>query len=321
MASPPKELMDVIENYDERAWSLLDKLTKELDAKSPPPMIYHYTNDVGLHGILASGKLWLTDIFDLNDPSELKHGFSFAVDALSKRSASAADDIRRFARNFQFFNTSGGIEEAGHYFVCCFSADGDELGQWRAYGDNGCGFALGFEAKELEQAFIKPDGSNALSQTFSMVYDDNRSQGIQEQFAEWVFPAIDLSTSAPSMHPVGKNMYWKELSVRHAANAVSAVVFFKHEAYKNEKEYRFLQLFSRDKSVPLIKYRTRPHSLVRYREFDWRALAPSSLKRIVAGPASERHKAHQFVKDCLQAYDQRADQIEIGRSKIPYRIA
>jgi hypothetical protein len=34
----------------------------------PPPIIYHYTNDAGLRGILESGKLWLTDIFDLNDP-------------------------------------------------------------------------------------------------------------------------------------------------------------------------------------------------------------------------------------------------------------
>jgi len=321
MASLPKELMDVIENYDKQARGLLDTLTKELDTKPPPSMIYHYTNDVGLHGILASGKLWLTDLFDLNDPSELKHGFSFAVDALSKRSAIAAEDIKRFAANFEVFNTGGGIEEAGHYFVCCFSADGDELGQWRAYGDNGCGYALGFDANELEQAFIKAEGGNSLPQTFAMAYDDNRLHEIQEQFAEWVFPAIDLSTAAPRMHPVGKNMYWKELSVRHAANAVSAVVYFKHEAYKNEKEYRFLQLFSRDKNVPEIKYRTRPYSLVRYREFDWRTLASSSLRRIVSGPASERHKSHQFARDCLEAYHSRADQIEIDYSKIPYRIA
>jgi hypothetical protein len=30
-----------------------------------PPIVYHYTNDVGLKGIQEVGQLWLTDIFDL----------------------------------------------------------------------------------------------------------------------------------------------------------------------------------------------------------------------------------------------------------------
>ena len=54
-----------------------------LDSEPPPSTIYHYTTDQGLRGILENGSLWVTDIFSLNDPSELKHGLQIAEEALT----------------------------------------------------------------------------------------------------------------------------------------------------------------------------------------------------------------------------------------------
>lgn len=48
-----------------------------LESRQPEPIVYHYTNDVGLRGILESGCLWLTDIFSLND---LTPGFQQEVE-------------------------------------------------------------------------------------------------------------------------------------------------------------------------------------------------------------------------------------------------
>jgi hypothetical protein len=56
--------------FDSGAERMIESFVKALEAQPPPPMIYHYTNDVGLRGILESGKIWL---FSLNDPSELSH--------------------------------------------------------------------------------------------------------------------------------------------------------------------------------------------------------------------------------------------------------
>jgi hypothetical protein len=56
-----------------------------MEATEPPPLIYHCTDDAGLRGILETGKFWLSDIFNLNDPSELKHGYSLATSILKKR--------------------------------------------------------------------------------------------------------------------------------------------------------------------------------------------------------------------------------------------
>ena len=85
-------------------------------------------------------------------------------------------------------------------------------------------------------------------------------------------------------------------------NVIRGVIFFKHEAYRNKKEYRFQQLFRGDKAAPDVKYRRRGTSLVRYREFDWRKHAPGALKKIIIGSAADRIKTARFAKDCLAAF-------------------
>jgi hypothetical protein len=68
----------VIEEFDKRCHNILDPFADKINSSPPPDIIYHYTDDAGLRGILESGKLWFTDIFKLNDPSELRHGLELA---------------------------------------------------------------------------------------------------------------------------------------------------------------------------------------------------------------------------------------------------
>jgi hypothetical protein len=63
----------------------------------------------------------------------------------------------------------------------------------------------------------------------------------------------------------------RELLVFHSMNVIRGIMFFKHEAYREEREYRFQQLFRYDRAAPNVKYRQRSYSLVRYREFNWRS--------------------------------------------------
>jgi hypothetical protein len=112
--------------------------------------------------------------------------------------------------------------------------------------------------------------------------------------------------------------YMSKLLVYHAKNVIRGVIFFKHEGYRNEKEFRFQQMFRRNRPAPNVNYRHRPHSLIRYREFDWRTVASHSLKRIVIGPAANRIKAERFVRDCLAAFHPE-DDVKVVWSRIPYR--
>jgi len=95
-------------------------------------------------------------------------------------------------------------------------------------------------------------------------------------------------------------------------------MFFKHPAYRNEQEYRFMHI-QKEGAVSDVKYRARPHSLVRFKEDDWRSVAPTALKEIVIGPAADQASALPFVKNCLRAFHSMQNSIDVRRSPIPYR--
>jgi hypothetical protein len=297
----------------------LQKYIARIETRPAPRMIYHYTNDAGLKGIIENGSLWFSDIFDQNDPPELRHGLSMAIDILKARETPARPEIKIFASQFERFNLDDGIKQAAHFFICSFSADSDDLGQWRAYADNGRGYALGFDTAELEAGFCWTKRGRPIAQhsTFHVTYSDRELSELQTKLTNLIDPLISLPRRIRFTSDALRK-YMGNLLVLHSMNVIRGIMFFKHEAYRPEAEYRFQQLFRYDRPAPDVKYRHRSYSLVRYREFDWRKLARGSLKRIVIGPAADGAKAEKFAKDCLSAYYPKGV-VKIEQSKIPYR--
>jgi hypothetical protein len=178
----PRNMARAITRYEAEATKILQAFLNTVESKKPPPLLYHYTDDTGLAGIIESGRLRFSDIFALNDPSELRHGLSVAIDILKSRAAAGRPEIETFARMFERFDLDAGIEAAGHFFICCFSGDGDDLGQWRAYADNGQGFALAFHTASLEDVFTKKQGKPIKQHsTFPMTYDDEKLKRISDR--------------------------------------------------------------------------------------------------------------------------------------------
>jgi len=82
----PAEMRQAIQVFFRKAEAIVNSFASTLDKQPPPSIIYHYTNDAGLRGIIETGKLWFTDIFNLNDPTELRHGLNPALEILAARS-------------------------------------------------------------------------------------------------------------------------------------------------------------------------------------------------------------------------------------------
>ncbi len=316
-AEIPQDMRDALNQFDHVARQIVDSFCLGLDSQDPPQIIYHYTNDVGLKGILETGQLWLTDIFNLNDPSELSHGFSHVVNILNERVANGPPESKEFAKHIAKFHQAG-MQLSAHYFVCSFSSSGEDLGQWRAYADDGCGYALGFDAKMLDKIFIRDEGASTWGNcTFSVTYADAALKDIHRQLIEEMFDLISL----PQGRNLGSssiNAYLQELSALLTVYALRAALFFKHEAYENESEYRFLQIHQGGpQPPPEVNRRYRSYELVKYRKFDWRQLGTEALKQIIVGPSADRPKATQFARDCLTAFH--LGEVEILCSEIPYR--
>lgn len=314
-ASVPSDILHAINRFDQEATEIVGSLLTRLEQTPEPQIIYHYTTDLGLRGILTSGKLWLTDIFSLNDPSELKHGYSLAVSALEERVSLEPREVKVFADGFKSA-LDWGIKKSAYYFACCLSHEGDELGQWRAYAGDGRGYALGFEATSLEKEFLQAAKTRVSGgEGFSVNYNESILIDIHRNIVEKIIPLTQISRGRNLSHQAFIE-YWRELLKVFSVHVLHASLYFKHRAYLNEREYRFLELHVGNK-LPDVKFRAREYELIKYREFDWKSANKGILKKIVIGPAADCDKARAFVDQCLR--DCNLIGVDVIPSDIPYR--
>ena len=83
----PPEVQKSLDLLETELEAIGREYPSQLQGTPTPHIIHHYTDDNGLRGILQSGKLWLTDAFYLNDPSELRYGVGIAMDTLARTAA------------------------------------------------------------------------------------------------------------------------------------------------------------------------------------------------------------------------------------------
>jgi hypothetical protein len=310
----PHALREALKTCDQQCGRVLEEFTGTMT--STPRLLYHYTDGPGLWGILETGSFRLTDIFKLNDPSEFRHGIDHACQVLAMEARRGHPAAKVFAR--KFLTLKKATTEIAQFFVGCFSCDGDELGQWRAYADNGRGFALEFDGALLEKAFVAMTPTSATHSTFPVFYDTGLLRGLCRELSRCVVP-LTAMPQGRHMSAGAINEFMKQLSIYASFHAGHSALYFKHKAYAQEKEYRFLQMYAAGAPVVDLLYRARGSLFVRYTPFEWADQFGSSLKGIIIGPAADGRRAREFVRECLRHSGRNGLNISIRRSRVPYR--
>ena len=93
----PAEMRQAIQVFFRKAEAIVNSFASTLD-KQPPPSIF-------------------TDIFNLNDPTELRHGLNPALEILAAEAADGRPEAKIFSKNLGVM-LRGGIEQVAHFFVC-----------------------------------------------------------------------------------------------------------------------------------------------------------------------------------------------------------
>lgn len=314
----PPDMLEAIEDCYEECNAIVQNFASKLDDQPAQAILYHYTNSEGLLGILGSGTLRLTDIFGMNDPSELRHGISRAGEILTAEAQRAHPAAAIFAEKFNTI-MNGSVEAVAHFFAGCLSRASDDLGQWRAYGDDGRGFAIGFDAGLLDNAFVKRgDEDIPGNTTFPINYDDKLLCEMQQKLVEVVIPLIAMPAGR-SLGNAAINKFMKKLSTSFSVCVIRAAIFFKHEAYANEQEYRMLKVFQAHRSNDGLRHQVRRCALTRFIEFDWKSKGHQVLREIVIGPAADESAARSLIDECLRSGGFGPAMVSIYQSKIPYR--
>jgi Protein of unknown function (DUF2971) len=134
-----------------------------------PEKLWHYTSIQGFRDIVLSKAMWATDVRFLNDREEFMHAGRIAREILEK--TSELDTLGFVNRDFVAKAVELGFESGpmahAQFFVACFSASEDQLGQWRGYSHGTSSVSLAFALRNARP----PGDSGSLVVFAPCVYD------------------------------------------------------------------------------------------------------------------------------------------------------
>jgi hypothetical protein len=281
-------------NVDDTLNQLRSRLRESLDSVNPtdnvpkPLRVHHYCTADGLYGILHSKSFWATDMFCLNDASEM----SYAVE-LAKHTLPRDCPWDQYLENPQYLVGSlGGL----HSHVTCFSAEDDMLSQWRAYGALGKGFALGFNCEAL-RLFGFDHSRFAL---FPVLY----SKDLQEKA---ISGFCNICRGMQVDFPIDGAAFWHESFF----SLLNLLTQFKHPKFFEEKEWRLWLIALPDMPT---KFRVVHGNIIPYVEVPFDKSLVASLR---LGPTSNVEFGRAPLKMFLEA--EGFPGIEPSASEIPLR--
>jgi hypothetical protein len=278
-----------------------------------PKSVFHYTNDFGLRSILDSNKLWMSDIFSMNDPSELHYGIKTFQETFTKMPIKHGHIQQNYSKFIENFYKEKIIQKILFAYSTSFSTKGNDLTQWRSYGDNGRGYCIEFSYSDIED-YVKSirSGESPITSTYFMLYSRKKAIDTFKIFSHLIVTLIgELSKQIiPDEHKQEVDKAVRSIIIY---NALTLTSFFKDKAFSHEKEYRILQLYSNEKTHPDTKFKVRNHDLIRYVEF---SLDKIPVKSIRIGPASDKKKSKIFLNKCFSHY--LSYRPSITDSRIPY---
>ena len=275
--------------------------------------LYHYTDGRGLKGIIESQTIWFTDYRHLNDPSELSYGIEKARD-LMREAATGADVYgQKFLECLSDMFSPKKLSTSLEFFIASFSRDRDELGQWRAYADNGRGYALGIQASVFDDF-----KDFALSPVF---YCPTK---ILSRHSVAIDKALAIFQNAVGAEPLlmGDVDVFDQFVQTFCRNVLASVLIVncltsKHKAYDREEEVRLIILGDRDRLTPRIRTRLRGSEIVPYIAQPLAVRGPEAIFEIVTGPAAGAD-AERTVRTMFNSFNIDPN-TPISPSDIPYR--
>lgn len=273
--------------------------------KAEPTYLYHYTTATGLKGIVESQELWASDIRYLNDWAEFYHGRGAIKREIRKEIVRREEDpeTRRIFESISALLDSPNPLADNPIFVCSFSANRNDLSQWRAYCRDG-GYAIGFPRGRLE-ALDAEHGFSLRECKYS----------IEDSLQIANAAAVTVKILSPQDQQV--------ISAEPAAEMLAFwSACYKHPAFWAEEEWRLIH----SSGMPSVKFRTRGNSLIPY--ITCRLDDPSLWKdaRVVVGPSSHEsaelrvQSVRLFLQSELKKHGLPAICVDtVDSSGIPYR--
>ena len=311
--------------------------------KPVPPVLWHYTSYGAFQAIIRSKNIWASEYRFLSDREEFHHAKALARKLVDEEpeftgQGFPARDMLCKAVNIAL-ETGHLHEERLRIMVASFSEEGDQLSQWRGYGDNSRGVSIG-----LNLTSIRPPSELGTAVTFApcvykapdkitllkAVFARHRN-GLQDWWDSIVNAAVGKQGRIGKADPqlVGQLLAARSKELQEVVNRCQDNLQFdllriapllKDEGFSEEKEWRLVLPWERIKlpSKHPIEFRPTRDALVPYIAYP--LLRPNQdgpifCTDLVLGPGS-----HPSASFGTNLFLQREQIMVLARpSKIPYR--
>lgn len=281
---------------------ILDKILSDV----PNVILYHYTTQKGLLGIIKDKEIWATHHQCLHDTEEFIHAKGLFRSEIAK--GAHADPLLEAMQH----TLEGEGFEGVNLYVASLSADPDSLAQWRAYGGPTSGFSLGFgtDGIVLPSPFILA----------RCIYkEDEQIERIRALVAEILgrlhqLPS-EITADSRSVKP------YIDLFTRSILHGFALTI--KHPKFDTEKEWRIISFGAEmddppDTGEAPLDFREGKSTLVPYRRVRLRNDKDRfPLTDVVVGPSPSPEQSVRSVRSLLASHG--LANCDLRRSDVPYR--
>jgi len=229
--------------------------------------LYHFTDSVGLDGILRTRSLWASLATSLEDSSEIEYALSRARKVLEQGNLTGDPCFLRLVVPFLDPQKSETIHTLGmKTYIVCFRTGVDEHAHWQRYGRFGTGCAIAFGLKALVIPGIL---------AFPVLYDPTSQDALLRVYIEdsaQLFHdlAKRCTTTLELARLRGRAIQWTVLGIWVLAPAMKA------PSFAGESEWRIIVTdmenvaveygdgMSREVKIRQVGSRTIPYKVLKY---------------------------------------------------------
>lgn len=290
---------------------------EKLKGRTIPPVLYHYTSQKGLLGIINNKEIWATNIYYLNDAMEFQYATELIRDVIDSRLISRPILSTTKENDFEYIklkfleNVKEAIENFKYYniFICSFSKEGDQLSQWRGYcPDRNC-FSVAFQTSDLK-ARMKKYSFNLTE----CIYKKNEQVEQVEKIIDRMIEPLKSIIKRP-LDKIENVIEEQMLSTIYVL--ISVMPRLKHESFHEEKEWRFFAIDLSQELDTHIKFREGKSMIIPYVAISLaESKEPVIIDHIIIGPTPHKELSLMSVQALLSSQGIKCN---VKNSKTPYR--
>jgi hypothetical protein len=274
--------------------------------RKPPKHLYHYTDLEAVKGILTSKSLWLSKFTSTNDISEIRLAIGHFLDFVAREARDLEADEARLLRD-----ATARFEDFQRVNICLasFCEERDLLSQWRSYGNDGRGIALGFSSPSLQALASRP-----RLNLYRCVYDPKEHRRIA---ADLVAMLLASYRRAKPHTPARRDA----LLAQFQSLFLHVAPVIKDHRFGEEREWRLVsQPLAIDDPAMIAVLKGNQASIKYAVKLDTGRKAQSEIiPRVIIGPTLDPHNVCDAIELLALRTGFSVKKVEI--SEIPFRLA